>query len=240
MGMTYLQEQFKFEDIQENEYPLYQRLEDRSLRAAGVRLLYRRKLERNRFIIATLGASINGDRLDFNYLEYANTNFLFLIGKDLNPRTRLAYGVAFSFDLGIPAVYPVFVYEHRMAQRWKVEMRLPKNIQLRYCFSDKAYLAAKVSIAGASYHLEKELLQGYDKLELRRSALRAGLAFDREIYDWLWFRGEAGVTKPINLFISEPGEGRPNSLIDVRINQIPYAHFTLYLVPPRKICEKYF
>jgi len=95
-----------------------------------------------------------------------------------------------------------------------------------------------IELQGASYHITERLIESVDKLEFRHSSVRFNLRAEREIHDWLWVGVTFGYRVPINIFISEPGEGRNNSLVKIDVNSALYTNLSIFIVPPAKLYKR--
>ncbi|MEM9859090.1 MAG: DUF6268 family outer membrane beta-barrel protein, partial [Bacteroidota bacterium] len=188
---------------------------------------------------AFLNSSLNSDEPQLeNFFDQLKSSVAFIYGKQVNPNKQVGYGLSFGYDLGQPAIFPLFIYNNDFNLHWGLELLLPKSIKLRYSPSNQWHFYATSELKGASYHLQDEVLDGFDQLEFRRSSVRPNLTVEREIHDWLWVGGTMGYRIPINIFISEPGENRRNSIIEIDADAALYFNFSIFLVPPAKLYDK--
>lgn len=237
LGLRYQQEEFEFRNIQFNRYPVYQRLEDRSLKSAGLRLYIQRKLDNNQQIMLRIGGDLNGDVIKAHH-HYLKHSYTFIYTKQKNEFTKIGGGLAFGYDMGVPLIYPLFIYEHYFNPHFSMELALPKSVNFAYRPNDKCGLNLGLEVRGASYHLENEVLPEYEQVELRKSELRLAFRLERQIYDFIWFGAEIGGTQNLNLFLSEPYKRRRESIIQANGFQAVFAEFSLFLVPPRRLLER--
>lgn len=238
LGLVYRHEKFRFDDSDQLNYPLYNRLEDKGLRRTGLDVLFKKSYTRKRSLQGSFSIRMNGDSYrSENLHRYLKVSLIATYSKKKNARTTIGWGVAGGYDLGSPLVYPLFTYQHFFNKNFQVDLSLPKKASLRYGFSEKMFLTFTAEISGASYHIEDSILKDYGRLEIRKSEFRTKLSFDREIYDWLWFGVECGGLKYINFFVSEPTGLRDESIIELVPNQAHFFKFSLFFVPPRKIYD---
>jgi hypothetical protein len=238
MGLMfkYSREEFYFENPDQIEYPVYQRIEDHALNSYGVRWLFQKegRREGHRWQ-GYAGVEMNGDRVRFDAVyHYLKLSVALFYMNRKNPRTELGYGLRFGYDLGIPLLLPLFSYQHHFSPRFSTSMVLPKQASMTYAFNPKTFLTAGAEISGASYHLENVNLLGYSRLETRKSEARLSLSFAREIHDWLWIEAESGGVRFINFFISEPRELRNNALITLSANESFFFNIKLLVMVPRR------
>ena len=238
-GLGYRHEQFKFSQQSEPNYPLFERFEDKPLKQISSSLYLKKTLKNNRFYFAFLNNSLNSDDPQFeNFIDQLKSSVAFIYGKQVNPNKQVGYGLSFGYDLGQPSVFPLFIYNNDFSLHWGLDLLLPKSVKLRYSPSNEWHFYSIAELKGASYHLQDEVLEGFDQLEFRRSSVRLNLQIEREIHDWLWIGGTMGYRIPINIFISEPGENRSNSIIELEADATLYFNFSVFIVPPRKLYDR--
>ncbi|MEM6525192.1 MAG: DUF6268 family outer membrane beta-barrel protein [Bacteroidota bacterium] len=238
-GFGYRHEQFRFSRLSEPDYALFERFENKPLKQISSSFYLKKKLKNDRFYFAFLNSSLNSDEPQFeNFFDQLKSSVAFIYGKQVNPNKEVGYGLSFGYDLGQPTVFPLFIYNNDFNLHWGLELLLPKSVKLRYSPSDQWHFYATSELKGASYHLQDEVLEGYDQLEFRRSSVRPSLTAEREIHDWLWIGGTIGYRIPINIFISEPGENRRNSIIEIEAESAFYFNFSLFIVPPSKLYDR--
>jgi len=238
-GIGYRNERFSFDNIEETNYPIYQRLENRSLKQVAVQIYLKKDLENQKFLFGYFANSLNSDEIQLdNFFNQLKTSLSVVMGKQRDEDTQIGFGISFGFDFGRPRIYPLFIYNKRLDYRWDVQLLLPKEAKLRYTISAKMHLLAKIGVSGTSYHLQDQPLEGFNKLELRQSSIRFRLALEREIYDWLWFGIKPGYNLPINLFISEPKKSRKDSIINIDAEAAPFINLQLFAVVPRHLWKK--
>ena len=238
-GFGYRHEQFEFDRVSRPDHPFYSRFDDKSLKRIMSSFYLKKDLENNRFLFAFLNNSLNSDEPQFrNFFDQLKSSFALVYGKRSNPNKEVGYGLSFGYDLGQPTVFPLFIYNHDFSLHWGLELLLPKSAKLRYSPSNALHLYATAEVQGASYHVQDSILSGFDRLEFRRSSLRANLTVEREIYDWLWFGATAGYRLPLNLFLSEPGENRRDSIIELDVRTSVYYNFSIFIVPPAKLYKR--
>lgn len=239
LNLRYRHEKFKFSDASNEDYQLFKRLEDNGLRSTGFDAILRRNDKKERTLTARLGFRLNGDSFDQdNIFDFLKVSFFAIRTHTKNKYTNFGYGFSAGYDLGIPAIYPVFVYQHYFNKHLSVNLNLPKQADLIYGFSDKTFLTWTTEISGASYHVARPLIDGFTDLEFRKSEVRSYLRFEQEIYDFLWFGAELGGMQYLNLFVSEPQDRRRNAVLNLETDPAYFFKIGLFLVPPKKVYDK--
>jgi hypothetical protein len=239
LGLSYAHEQFHFEDIQDADYPLYDRLEDKSLRSIGMRFYLKRDLNNGHFLKSRFGVDLNGDKITaIGFSRFFKGNISVVYGRQKDAYTEVGFGIYAGYDLGIPSIFPVFNYNKILSSSWMMELVLPKSAKLIYTPNQKSQFNARLEVAGASYHMQEEVLPGYSNLELRQSELRLLISMNHEIHDFIWASVGVGALRNLNFFLSERGQRRTDAIISADPFSAYTIEFSLYLVPPRKLYNK--
>jgi hypothetical protein len=236
LNFRYRHEKFRFADASKEDYKLFQELENNGLRSTGFDALLMKSDKKKRKITARLGFRLNGDSFnEDNIFKFFKASFFAVRTHTKNKYTSYGYGISAGYDLGVPAAYPVFIYQHYFNKHLSVDLNLPKKASLVYGFSDKTFLTWTTELSGASYHVARPLLDGFNDLELRKSEIRSFLRFEQEIYDFLWFGAELGGMQYLNFFVSKPLDRRRDAIINLETTPAYFFKIGIFLVPPKKV-----
>lgn len=239
LGLSYAHEQFRFENIQDADYPLYDRLEDKSLRSVGMRFYLKRDLSNGKFIKSRFGVDLNGDKITaIGFSRFFKGNISVVYGRQKDAYTEIGFGLYAGYDLGIPSIFPVFNYNKILSTRWMMELVLPRSAKIIYTPNPKTQFNSRIEVSGGSYHMQEEVLPGFSNLELRQSELRFLIGMNREVYDFLWASVGIGALRNLNFFVSERRQRRSDAIITASPFTAYTVEFTVYLVPPRKLYNK--
>lgn len=241
MGLEYFKEEYHFEGYPENDYPLYNSLEDKPLRSIGATFYLVKPWLGNRYFLMRVGAKFNGDEGLGNMIDSdkLRVSVAPLIGWKKNPYTSYALGFAYSYDFGRQQVYPVISYNHTFNNRLGLESILPLEVKLRYTMSEKNLFYATSEFNGATYNLQLDdpsFPAGQDYY-LRKSELRFTLTYEREIHDWLWFSLESGLRSNITFELVDSPKRNANVVIDNKFNSAFLLNASIFVVPPRKFLD---
>ena len=133
----------------------------------------------------------------------------------------------------------MFLLDYQLAERWKLEMKLPREVLVRRIVrDDNLYLLAGAEVNGASYFLSEDIYEGQSDLEYRRAAIDLKLGLEKQIYDFLWMGIDLGVTQPLYSALVQSGAPTRNKLFDFKHSVTPYGSISLYLVPPKSLYKK--
>jgi hypothetical protein len=239
LGMGYTHEQFMFSKGIVSEYPLFSVFEDKPLKQLSSSLYFKKTLPNDRFLFGYINGSLNSDGIEFRKVsDQLKSSITVIKGKQISPNKQMGYGLSIGYDFGQPLVIPLFIYSNDFTLKWGLELLLPKKVSLRYSPTNKIHLYGQIGLNGASYHIKERLIEGVDKLEFRRSSARFSFRVEREIHDWLWIGATVGYRVPLNIFISEPGEGRKNSLVKIDVSNTLFSNLSIFIVPPKKLYNR--
>lgn len=237
MQLGYSEQRFNFDtDEQVIDYDLYRYLNSTTFYNGAVRFLYKQDFSATRSLTLYSGFEMKSDRWQLN----ANSGKFFIGGiymKVLNSRTQIGYGAIAGYELGVYSLWPLLKYEHKITNKFTLDLTLPKSAAVRYKINNKSYLIAKTQVSGWRYNLDGSFNGGQDDFTLRKADLQTTLTLEREIHDWLWISFEAGFNKNIRYYLAEPGGRNRDALIGLRPNDAAYAKVNLFIVPPWKLCQ---
>ena len=204
MGVTYQEQRYTM-DIA-NSHPLLEHLNDNVLRRTNLTFTLFKPLSEKNFILAQLGAEINGDyALDMDFSK-TRLPLALLYGWKPSDRLMYAFGASRTYLGGALNYVPIIYYYHTFKnQKWGIEALLPARALLRYRFNSLSFMSLGFQVNGASFALNnfqdftsnytgtdaQDLINAQD-IELRRSEIRAGLAYSRQLSGFFWISAEAG------------------------------------------------
>lgn len=242
-GIDYKLEEFNFQDMSPDSYPLYQYLEDKNLQSLGAQLAFLRSLDSRRFYLLRFTGELNGDwgkdDIDDELVDYFKSTFEAGYGWKKSPDFVIGVALQFGYTFGRKSVYPAIIYNRTFSDRWGVEAIFPANTRLRYNVNDKTLLYAGYKLEGASYNLyvDEGPLAEFEEIELRRTDVKGLLRLEREIYDFLWFSVEGGFRQYYrNRVFDEIGSRDP--ILENDLSGAGYVRVELFAVPPRSFTQK--
>ncbi|MCW3117286.1 MAG: hypothetical protein JWM28_1368 [Chitinophagaceae bacterium] len=241
-GIKYTQEEFRFNNIQSNNYEFYKDLEDRPLKSLGLHFYVLKPTKNKKYFILRTSFDLNGD---YNSKHLSVKDFLKfsitpLIGWKQNENLSYAVGLSYGYNFGQPLIFPVLSINKNFNCNLGIESVLPVSIKLRYTKNEKNYIYTGFELSGASYRLNNAgtPFSDYDKLHLFRSELRYTINYEREIHDWLWFGVEGGVRHSFNFNLTNGPRGRSDVIIKNKLRDAPVLSAGIFVVPPRGLLRK--
>lgn len=242
-GVKYFQEDFEFNNIANQEVDLYfQNLHRKSLRSVRGTIFGIKSFRGNTYLVTRFSASLNGDKKSSDIKaedDFLNFSVAAMLGWKRNESFAYGVGLAYTNMFGVNKIYPVVGLEKAFNQNWGFEALLPKTASLRYVTTDrKNNFYSTIALDGDTYRINLPPLMPNQDLILQRNEVQFKLNYEREIYDWIWFGIEAGVRKYIGADLSLPGD-RQTVIYDTQFGTNAFANFSLFLVPPRKLLERF-
>lgn len=242
LGFAYTNEDFIFSDGESSDYPLYRTLNDRNLKSTGIRLYMVRSWRGQNYFIVRASLDLNGDYSggvipENNYVKFSVAP---MFGYKKNERVSMGGGLAWGYEFGQANIFPFFVYNNTFNSWLGLEMVLPASIQTRFTFSPKDIAYVGVKLSGASFTmntLEEGPLSDLGTVQLQTSEVKLMANYEREIYDFLWFRTEAGVRFNYKFDLTTEEQFRPDILVESSRKPAFYLRTGIFLVPPRKFLQ---
>jgi hypothetical protein len=204
-----------------NGHPLLQTLNENGLTRMGSLFTVFKPLNEKNFLLGQFGFEINGD-YPLNNIQTSNALRLpaaLLYGWKPNDRLMYAFGISRTYLGGSLNYVPIIYYYHTfMNQKWGIEAVVPSRAALRYRFDSKSLLKAGFNVIGATYALNdwsgnaEAYAPGVDELfaaqavELRRSEIRTGFTYQRQLFGFFWLSAEVGYRVNYNFELDQEGD----------------------------------
>ena len=212
LGVTYQEQRYSMEGG--NGHPLLEHLNNEVLRRTNITVTVFKPLNEKTFILAQLGSELNGDYAfdpDFSKLRVP---FALLYGFKPSDRLMYGFGASRTYLGGALNYVPVIYYYHTFQnQKWGVEALLPARASLRYRFNSTSLMALGWNVNGATFAMNNfgeyvDPLSSYfpQDVELRRSEIRMGLSYSRQISGFFWLSAEAGYRINYSYDLDEDGD----------------------------------
>ncbi|WP_207434206.1 DUF6268 family outer membrane beta-barrel protein [Sabulibacter ruber] len=243
LGGGYFLEEFNYKEPETQQYPLYQRLEDKNLRSLDGQLVMLKPLNHKNYIIFRVKGELNGDygkNDKISLTRYLRTSMEAIYGWKKSPYLSFGVGVQLGYAFGRQTIYPALLYNRTFNDKWGVEAIFPANVTFRRNFSEKSLLYMGYRIDGATYNINIDTppFNQYETVELRKSEIKGRLRWDREIYDFLWFGLETGYRYNHRFNVYDGRRRDANPLIETHIKDAVFFNVELFLVPPRRFLKQ--
>jgi hypothetical protein len=195
LGGSYSKEEFYFDKDNNPSYPLYQSLEDKSLKITGATLYLLKSMNEKHFWAVRAAWRLQGDfnKLESPMSDFAKYTVAVMYGTVKNSRTVWAPGLHYSDNFGSRGIFPVFMYNRTFNTRWGIESTLPVEVKLRRNFSDNSYGYIKAEAYGAKYNIRlNSPLYPRPSVFLEQSEARLTVSFEQRLFWWVWVNIEGG------------------------------------------------
>ncbi|MCG8307902.1 MAG: DUF6268 family outer membrane beta-barrel protein [Cytophagales bacterium] len=221
------------EDFLENEQEIH-------FDNAGMSLMLKYDLKNSYFLGGHVSGFFKADKLTFaQYASILDYSGSIVFGKETEYGS-IGFGALMGNSLGRFRLYPMILMDHQLSDSWKLEMKLPKEVQLRKMLKpDNFYFTGGAEVNAASYFISNDIYQGVDHLEYRRAAVDFRIGIEKEIHDFLWFGVDLGFTQPVYSALVESGEPTRNKLFDFDQSFTPYTSISVFIVPPRSLFSRF-
>ena len=103
---------------------------------------------------------------------------------------------------------------------------------MRYKLSPKSFIIGSLEVKGWRYNITELEDVGLGDFTIRKTDLQMIVSYEREIYDFLWFGLDVGYNRNFNYFLTEPGGGRNDAVVDLISRDAKFLKFSIFLVPP--------
>ncbi|MFN0049651.1 MAG: DUF6268 family outer membrane beta-barrel protein [Cytophagales bacterium] len=241
VGGTYSESRYNISGNLQN--PLSKTLKDNGLRTMGINATLFKPLNSKYFILTQLSGDWNGD-YTFDNLPSMNQlklSVVAAVGIKKHDRSMFALGVSRTYRGGGILYIPVLLYNYTSPNRkWGCEILLPAKAFMKYNVNTRNILFAGVELEGAAYRLNTLMRQDpglFQNIELKRSEIRAKLAYEFSVYKFIWLSVNAGYR--INYrFKGDEGDNfrsftdRSAYTIESNITNAFFANVSINLVSP--------
>ena len=159
-------------------------------------------------------------------------------------RSRLfkveGFGLAYSYNFGRAAIYPLYALNQQFNNKMGIELLLPLYAKLRYGPNDKNFFFLSTELDGSNYNINLDSSPD-QSLYLGKSDLLGMLTYEKEIYDFFWASASVGYRVNLNFDLDREIEfvNRSDAYIDNTINNAMFVRIGVFLVPPRSWMEKF-
>lgn len=242
LGFTHWQSAYShnndgFIDIPNSTRNFFNSLDKNPLRTTGINFTIFKPLNSVNYIIAQGQSDLNGNYFngispDFSLMKYSGA---LLYGWKKNDRTSYAVGLTRTYRGGEVLHIPIFLWNKTFNSKWGVEMLLPARGHVRRTFSPRSMLFFGYELEGNSYNIRGITLSGNqnDKLELRKSEIRARVVYETSLSGFIWLSVQAGARIMYKFNVAENDRsGAGNFLIENQVSTPFYLNLSFNLVSP--------
>lgn len=241
LGFKYALERYSFENINPENYSLFKRLNEATLKDAESAAYLIVPINHKYYTSFRFSASFRGDYGGFlsTHNDYATYRAAGILG--VKKRDDLEYGVGIYYSKNIrrTIAYPFGFVNWTMNDKWGLEAAIPISIKLRRNINDKNLLLFGTDFSSQNYTLhvndafniaqQDQLIYHY-----RRQSLEISTAWMKKFSSWTWMQYKIGYFFNLN---SDALELTDDLTYDLRPTGSLVATVTFFLSPPKKLMK---
>ncbi len=213
LGLNYWRSDYELKTHEgtASSHKLAEHLHVNGLRSTGLNTSVYKPLNAKHFIIAQIGADLNGmysskNKASLSALKYSA---LAMYGQKPSDRKQWAIGMVRAYGAGEASIMPLIMFNYTDASKlWGAEIMLPARAFYRRVLSKNSLMRAGYELEGGSYRLrELNTLICGGNLELRRGEFRTKVEYQRQLYKSFWLAVQTGYVVSVNYKVDELGYG---------------------------------
>lgn len=240
LGLNYSAEEFKFKEYEIIDNSFYAALNSKPLQTFGATIYATKPFKSNTFLTGRASFRLSGDFTQKSLEDYFRTSISVLYGWRRNATFAWGFGASYNYTFGKQLIIPVISLSKKLSPRWSFGAMLPISTKLRYSLNEKNSFEFETKISGDNYNITLVPISNVN-LFIQRSDWLISATYEREIYDFIWIGASVGNRYNItfDLFEKNAFVSRSTPIISNRLQNAFFAEVSLFLVPPKKMKEKF-
>ena len=240
LGLKYASEQFKFKEQEVISNSFYAALNRKPLQTFGTTIYATKPFIGNKYLFLRANFRVSGDFSQNSLEDYFKSSASLLYGGRRNATFAWGVGASYSYTFGRQMIIPVVSMSKQLSPKWIFDALLPVSMKLRNSINEKNAFEIETKISGENYNITLEPITN-ENLFIQRSDWLFLASYEREIYDFIWIGISAGNRYNISFDLYEKNAfiNRSAPVITNHLRNTFFAKGSLFLVPPKKMKEKY-
>ncbi len=238
LGVKYANERYSFEDIDPENYPLFKRLNEVSLKDAEAAAYLIVSLNQKYYTSFRLSTSFRGDYKGIlnTSSRYATYRAAGVLGVKKSDKVEYGIGVYYSRNVRRTSIYPFGFLNWTFNDKWGLESAIPVSVKLRRNFTDGSIALFGIDYSSQSYALTVEEGAGNDPIDrslyhYRRASSEFSASYMRQFSSWAWMEFKIGYAVNLN----SQARNLPGQMtFDLRPTGSIVGTVTFFLSPPKK------
>ncbi len=242
LGFQYTMERYHFDKIIPENYPLFKRLNEATLRNTSVNAQAVFPINNKYYTSFRLSANWQGDyqsvaTLDNRFAVYRLTGIF-----GVKKRDDLEYGFGLMVNKGFRnnSAMPFGFYNRSFDEHWGIEAILPASVKARYNFSEKSMLLMGTEFSSQTYAMavyepttNPFFVNGVAKApyHYHRASLDAVATYYRQLTEWSWIQVKCGYSFKLK---SQARDLPEKITYDLKSSNNVLGMVSLFLSPPKK------
>jgi hypothetical protein len=235
LGADYSTYDFEFAQHDADQNRIYGSLNNITYRTFETKLYVLKPFRGNKYLFSRFGVELTGDLSSKGIDDYFRSTFSILYGIKSSSRMTWGLGLNYRSSLGRHIVFPTFAYSQILSNRWSLEAYLPMRLNLRYMPNSKNIFEFRNQLS--RQHLNTNPgITNENNIVLARTDYYSNIAYEREVYDFLWISAAAGYQVNFDFASSIKRNEQVNSSSLLR-NDLTTAlvfEIGIFMVPPKK------
>lgn len=240
LGLQYASEEFKFKEQEVISNSFYAALNRKPLQSFGTTVYATKPFIGNKYLFVRANFRVSGDFSQNSLEDYFKSSVSVLYGTRKNSTFAWGVGASYSYTFGRQLIIPVVSLAKQLSHKWSFDALLPVRMKLRYSGNAKNAFELETKISGENYNITLEPIADHN-LFIQRSDWLFTAKYEREIYDFIWFGASVGNRYNLSFDLYEKNAfiSRAAPVITNHLMNTFFAEVSLFLVPPRKMVEKF-
>ena len=176
-----------------------ERFEQLQLRQSRGSIIVLSQLNNNWKFTNLLSASSNSTDFISTNTSAIRIRNISMLEKEMKNGSTIGFGGSIAYDQRF-SFLPVFKYETKFGNQWKLDMVLPKEIEVSKYLNKRSRILFKAKGSGSNYTLgSQEVANTYSTSSVfRRIDVAGSVGYERQITPWVGFSVQAGAIMTIS------------------------------------------
>ncbi len=234
LGADYSTYDFEFAE-QGDRNAVYGSLNQLRYRTLKTKLYVLKPFKGNKYIFSRISTQLIGDLSKGGVEDYFRSTFSLLYGIRSSANMTWGIGLDYRLALGRHLVFPTLAYSRLLTEKWSLEAYLPVSVNLRYMPNSKNNFEFRNRLASEHFKVNS-LITDDDNIFLDKLDFHSTIAYEREVYDFLWVSLAVGGQFNIGFDSSIKGNasGKGSLRVTNDITNTIIFEIGIFMVPPRK------
>ena len=238
LGFKYAFERYHFEDINPENYALFQRLNEAKLKDTESAAYLIVPINHKYYTSFRLSASFRGDYGSFltTRSDYATYRAAGMFGIKKSDDLEYGVGVYFAKNIQQTSIYPFGFLNWTFNDRWGLEAAIPVSIKMRRNLNENNLLLFGVDYSSQNYtlHVNDAIHIAQQEKQLfhyRRASMEISTSWMNKMKGWVWMQYKVGYYVNLN---SEARNLTDDLTYDLRPTGSIVGTVSFFLSPPKK------
>lgn len=238
LGFKYAMDQYSFENIDPENYPLFRRMNEKTLRDAESAAYLIMPLNHKYYTSFRFSTSFRGDygKLINPHSRYATYRAAAIFGIKKHEDLEYGFGIYYSKNIRRSIAYPFGLLNWTFNDKWGLEAAIPVSIKVRRNLKEGNILLFGTQYSSQSYTIDTREAFSTTSIDqslfhYRRGSIETSVSYMKQMSGWTWMEFKLGY----NLNINSDARDIYNELeYDLRPTGSIVGTVSFFLSPPKK------